>query len=212
MKKLSTLAGLAAVAFIFCSAANAQQGGQPGQPQQQYQPPPTPRTKIAILNLQHVVKSYDKWRAFEEQYKQRYKGFDAEFERIKKEGLGLKEQLAKLSPDSQEALNIKERLKQLDRQVQDLGDKAKGELLKLQDSMSIQIYAEVELAVGAYAKANELDLVMQYNDGVNPNDKTNPANIQRKMQTAPACPCTSFKAWISAKPLSTCSTSAIKRQ
>ncbi len=188
MKKLRTLAGLAAAALIFCSAANAQPGGQPGQQQQQYQPAPTPRTKIAILNLQHVVKSYEKWKSFEEEYKQQYKGFDAEFDRIKKEGLGLKEQLAKVGADSQQGEPIKKRLKELDRMVQDLGDNAKAKLLKLQDDMSIRIYAEVEQAVGAYAKANELDLVMQYNDGVNPNDKSNPQNIQRKMQTGACMP------------------------
>ena len=78
MKKLRTPVGLAAAALLFCSAANAQQAGQP---QQQYQPPPMPKTKIAILNLQHVVKNYEKWRIFEEEYKSKYKSYDAEFEK-----------------------------------------------------------------------------------------------------------------------------------
>ena len=127
MKKLSALAGLAAAALIFSSAANAQQGGQPGQQQQQqqqqqqHQPAPTPRTKIAILNLQHVVKSYDRWKSFEDEYKQKYKAFDAEFEKIKSEGLALKAQLAKIPADSKEAESIRVRLKTLDRMVQDLG-------------------------------------------------------------------------------------------
>lgn len=185
MKKLRTLVGLAAAALIVCSTANAQQAGQPNQ---QYQPPPIPKTKIAILNLQHVVKNYEKWRLFEEEYKTKYKGYDAEFEKIKKEGLGLKEQLTKMPQDSPEAERIKSRLKILDREVQDLGDKAKSQLLKLQDDMSIHIYTEVEAAVGAYAKANDIDLVMQYNDGVLPTDKSNPQNIQRKMQTGAMMP------------------------
>jgi Skp family chaperone for outer membrane proteins len=185
MKKLRTLVSLAAAALLFCSAANAQQAGQP---QQQYQPPPMPKTKIAILNLQHVVKNYEKWRIFEEEYKSKYKSYDAEFEKIKKEGLALKEQLTKLPPDGKEAETIKSRLKILDRQVQDLGDTAKSQLLKLQDDMSIHIYTEVEAAVGAYAKANDIDLVMQFNDGVLPTDKSNPQNIQRKMQTGAMMP------------------------
>jgi Skp family chaperone for outer membrane proteins len=189
MKKLSALAGLAAAALIFCSAANAQQGGQPGQQQQQqYQPPPMPKTKIAIINLQHVVKSYEKWKSFEEEYKLQYKAFDGEFEKIKREGMGLKEQLTKNGSEGPQADAIKKRLKELDRMVQDLGDNAKAKLLKLQDDMSVRIYAEVEQAVGLYAKANELDLVMQYNDGVMPNDKANPQNIQRKMQTGACMP------------------------
>jgi len=185
VKKLRTLVGVAAAALIICSAAHAQQGGQPNQ---QYQPPPIPKTKIAILNLQHVVKNYEKWRIFEEEYKSKYKNYDAEFEKIKKEGLQLKEQLAKMTADNPQAEPIKTRLKALDRQVQDLGDTAKAQLLKLQDDMSIHIYTEVEAAVGAYAKANDIDLVMQFNDGVLPTDKSNPQNIQRKMQTGACMP------------------------
>jgi Skp family chaperone for outer membrane proteins len=185
MKKLRSLVGLAAAALIVCSTANAQQNGQANQ---QYQPPPMPKTKIAMLNLQHVVKNYEKWKLFEEEYKSKYKGYDAEFEKIKKEGLALKEQLTKLPQDGKEAESIKTRLKVLDRSVQDLGDSAKAQLLKLQDDMSIHIYTEVEAAVGAYAKANDIDLVMQFNDGVLPTDKSNPQNIQRKMQTGALMP------------------------
>ena len=155
--KLRTLAGVATAALIFCSAASAQQGGQP---QQQYQAAPTPKTKVAILNLQHVVKSYDKWRQFEEEYKQNYKKYDARFEEIKKQGLDLKNQLSKLQADNPDAERMKSQLKLLDREVQDLGDTAKKELLSLQDKTSVQIYAEVEQAVQVYAKANDLDLVM----------------------------------------------------
>jgi Skp family chaperone for outer membrane proteins len=185
MKNLRSLVGLAAATLILCSTASAQ---QPGQPNQQYQPPPTPKTKIAILNLQQVVKNYEKWKVFEEEYKRNYKGFDQEFENIKKEGLKLKDDLTKLPPDSPQAEGIKARLKFLDRQVQDLGDNAKSRLLKLQDDMSIHIYQEVEAAVGAYAKANDIDLVMQFNDGVQASDKNNPQNIQRKMQTGACMP------------------------
>ena len=185
MKNLRSLVGLAAATLILCSTAAAQ---QPGQPNQQYQPPPVPKTKIAILNLQQVVKSYEKWKVFEEEYKRNYKSFDAEFEKIKSEGLKLKDQLAKEPPDSQNAEAMKRRLKELDRMVQDLGDNAKSRLLKLQDDMSIHIYQEVELAVEAYAKANDIDLVMQFNDGVQANDKNNPQNIQRKMQTGACMP------------------------
>ena len=98
--KLRTLAGVATAALIFCLAASAQQGGQP---QQGYQAAPTPKTKVAILNLQHVVKSYDKWRQFEEEYKQNYKKYDARFEQIKTQGLELKNRLSKLTAESPEA-------------------------------------------------------------------------------------------------------------
>ncbi|CAN5464269.1 hypothetical protein BH10PLA2_BH10PLA2_37960 [soil metagenome] len=185
-KKLKVLAGVAA-ALLFCSAASAQQGGQPGQGGQP-QTPPTPKTKIAIVNLQHVVKSYDRWKQFEDEYKRNFKGYDAEFEQIKKQGMELKERLSKMQADSPEAEPIRLQLKALDRRVQDLGDTAKQKLLKLQDEMSVQIYAQVEEAVSVYAKANDLDLVLQYNDGVQGQELHNAQNIQRKMQTGATMP------------------------
>jgi Skp family chaperone for outer membrane proteins len=186
-KKLKMLAGVAAATLLFCSTASAQQGGQPGQGGQP-QLAPVPKTKIAIINLQHVVKSYDRWKQFEDEYKRNYKGYDAEFEKIKEQGLKLKERLNKMNATDPEAEPIKLQLKALDRQVQDLGDSAKQKLLKLQDEMSMQIYAQVEEAVSVYAKANDLDLVLQYNDGVQGQELHNPQNIQRKMQTGALMP------------------------
>jgi hypothetical protein len=54
--------------------------------------------------------------------------------------------------------------------------------------MSVQIYAQVEEAVSVYAKANDLDLVLTYNDGVQGSELHNAQNIQRKMQTGALMP------------------------
>jgi Skp family chaperone for outer membrane proteins len=185
-KKLRTLAGVTAT-LLFCSTAFAQQGGQSGQGGQP-QTAPTPKTKVAIINLQYVVKSYDRWKQFEDEYKRNYKGYDEQFEQIKKQGLELKARLEKMRADDPEGDNIKRQLKDLDRKVQDLGDNAKKQLLQLQDNMSVQIYAQVEEAVSVYAKANDLDLVLQYNDGVQGPELHNAQNIQRKMQTGALMP------------------------
>ncbi len=187
IKKLGTLAGVTAATLLFCSTAFAQQGGQPGQGGQP-QTAPTPKTKIAIINLQYVVKSYDRWKLFEDEYKRNYKGYDDQFEQIKKVGLELKAKLDKMGANDPEGDNIKKQLKDLDRQVQDLGDNAKKRLLKLQDDESIRIYSQVEEAVSVYAKANDIDLVLQYNDGVQGPELHNPQNIQRKMQTGALMP------------------------
>ena len=48
--------------------------------------------------------------------------------------------------------------------------------------------ARVERAAGRSGASMSSDLVMQYNDGVMPTDKTNPQNIQRKMQTGACMP------------------------
>ena len=79
-------------------------------------------------------------------------------------------------------------LKELDRQVQDLGETAKKTLAKMQDEQAVQIYREVEQAVQAYARAYDIEMVLHYNDAMVPADLYRPANVQRKLQTGACMP------------------------
>src|SRR5207249_5314158 len=71
--KLMALGSL--LATVCCGAPLVAQGpgGGPVQPQ-------VPRTKIALVNLQQVVKSYEKWTQFEKSYKEKYQAYDRIFE------------------------------------------------------------------------------------------------------------------------------------
>jgi Skp family chaperone for outer membrane proteins len=150
------------------------------------QPPAPPRTRIAVINLAQVIKSYDKWKTFEESYKLAFSHYNGEFEIRKKRGLELKGELGKIAPDDPKAESMKQELRKLDREVQDLGEEAKKYLNKMQDDMAIQIYHEVNEAVEHYARANDIEMVMHFNDGITAQDILNPANVQRKLQN-PAC-------------------------
>ncbi len=144
------------------------------------------RTRIAVINLSEVIKGYDKWKTFQQSYKQAFEHFNVEFETRKKTGLGLKSDLGKLTPDDPNAEKIKQQLRELDRQVQDLGEEAKKYLGKMQDGFAVEVYREVNEAVEHYARANDIEMVMHFNDGVTAQDIMNPANVQRKLQN-PAC-------------------------
>jgi Skp family chaperone for outer membrane proteins len=146
-----------------------------------------PRTKIAVINLQQVVKGYEKWKSFEGTYKQTYDWYNAEFEKRKARAMELKTQLSKMPP-GEEREKIEQQMRGLDREVQDLGDSAKKNLAKMQDMAAVDIYKEVQQAVEHYARANDIELVVHYNDAVTPSDLFNPMNIQRKMQTGACMP------------------------
>jgi Skp family chaperone for outer membrane proteins len=62
---------------------------------------------------------------------------------------------------------------------------AKKELVKINGDAAIQIYKEVEDAVNLYARSNNLELVLFYNDAITAEDYYHPANLQRKL-TQPA--------------------------
>jgi Skp family chaperone for outer membrane proteins len=179
------LATLAVAAYIGTQllyadpGQNAPPAGQPSQP---------PRTRIAVINLQQVIKNYVKWQEFEKTYKAGLEHYDKQFEVKKAEALKIKNDLAKLAPDAQGRDAMEQRLRQLDFEVQTLSDQAKKELGAYRDKMAVQIYQEIEAAVKVYARANDLEMVMHYYDAIAPADLYHPANVQRKIQTGSCIP------------------------
>jgi Skp family chaperone for outer membrane proteins len=145
------------------------------------------RTRIAVINLQQAIKQYRKWSDFEQTYKNLYNQYNAEFERKKASGVALKNQLDKAADDATKD-NIQKQLKELDRQVQDLGETAKKQLGKMRDDQAVQIYREVEEAVQYYARANDIEMVLHFNDAVAAADLYQPLNIERKLQTGACMP------------------------
>jgi Skp family chaperone for outer membrane proteins len=145
------------------------------------------RTRIAVVNLQQVIKQYRKWSDFEQGYKNLYNQYNAEFERQKAKGLDLKSQLDKAVDDATKD-KIQQAIKELERQVQDMGERAKKELGKMRDEQAQQIYQEVEQAVQAFARANDIEMVLHFNDAVAPADYYHPLNVQRKLQTGACMP------------------------
>jgi len=184
--KLMTPAWMAA-AIVLGLAGQASAQGQAPQ-NGQYSAPPVPKTKIAVVNIMRVVKMYDKWKAFEEEYKQSYKVFDGQFEQFKTKALALKAEFDRLPKEDPKKDAIGAQLREIDRKAQDVGEEAKRTLGKKNDDMTVVIYREIREAVTVYARANALDLVMHYNDGITPTDIDNPQNVQRKLQAGPLIP------------------------
>jgi Skp family chaperone for outer membrane proteins len=148
--------------------------------------PMAPRTKIAVVNLQSVIKQYQKWRDFENGYKSLYDQYNTAFEKKKAQGLELKTQAEKADPSQRD--DLEQRFKAIEREMQDMGEQAKKQLSRMRDEQAVQIYSEVETAVQAYARANDIEMVMHYNDAIVPADMHNPINIQRKLQTGACMP------------------------
>jgi Skp family chaperone for outer membrane proteins len=145
------------------------------------------RTRIAVINLQQVIKQYRKWNDFEGSYKNLYGQYNAEFEKRKAAGIDFKNQLDKAADDATRE-RIQQQIKDLERQVQDLGEAAKKQLGKMRDDQAQQIYQEVEQAVQAYARANDIEMVLHFNDAVAPAEYYHPLNVQRKLQTGACMP------------------------
>jgi Skp family chaperone for outer membrane proteins len=186
---LTAIAALGVTAYVGSRLQAQNQPPNSGQVQQAAATAPTKplQTHIAIINLQQVIKKYRKWTDFEQSYKGAYGQFNAEYERKKASALEIKSQLDKATDDTVRD-KLQNQLKTLEREVQDLGERAKKELGKMRDEQAVQIYREVEEAVQVFARAYDIEMVLHYNDAVAPADLYNPMNIQRKLQTGACMP------------------------
>ena len=155
---------------------------------QQTQPTYTPPvTKVGVVNLEYVLKNYNKAKVYTEELK-------AEVRKAYEEPMGdRKKRLEDLAKQGTAETDIgrKEQLqaqfKALQREVQDIEEAAKIRLTKKQDAQVTQLYTEVYSAVEAYARTADLELVMQYRD-MDGKDFFNPVNAQRKLGTGPLLP------------------------
>jgi Skp family chaperone for outer membrane proteins len=146
----------------------------------------TPKTRVALLNLKYVVMNYTKWKNFTDTLKNDYKGYE---DKIKP----LSTQLEQLQKEAQTAnadrkAEIEKQAKPLQRQMQDIADEAKNTLGKKESDELVIIYKEIAAAVSRFAQANDIDLVMHYNDATTNEEMNSPQNIGRKMTTGPCTP------------------------
>jgi Skp family chaperone for outer membrane proteins len=174
------VAGSAVVglAVLVGSQLRAQQGAAPQQP---------PRTRVAVLNLSSVIKNYTKYQAFEKEWQTAYQGFEKQYEGKRALLASNQNQLAAAKDDTQRG-QIEAQVRNLQREMQDMSEEAKKALGKKRDDQAVIIYREIEEAVKVFARANDLELVMHYNDTSSAQDMYNPVNVQRKLSTGACMP------------------------
>ena len=146
-------------------------------------PAAAPRTKIALLNLTYVISYYEKYKAYKEDmkkqaqpYEDRIKAKQAEMEALRKEMTDPQK-----PPSEARRQEIEAKVKADQRDIQDANDEAKNKLAKEASDQMVLLYKEVQAAAGGYARAHDFDLVLQYNEPLDPKDYYSPANIERKM-------------------------------
>jgi Skp family chaperone for outer membrane proteins len=151
-------------------------------------PAPTPRplqTRIGLLNMVQVLKNYKKFQGIEDNIKHYAQGVEKSLEPFRTELIRLKTIYQDEKTSEEEKKKIEHRMRQLQLDAQYKEEEAKKELIKMNGDAAVQIYKEVEDAVNLYARSNNLELVLFYNDAVTAEDFYHPANLQRKL-TQPA--------------------------
>jgi Skp family chaperone for outer membrane proteins len=198
---LAGIATLGAVAYLG-TQVGAQQQYQQQQPQysQQYaqqhpnggatsmsQAAPL-RTRVALVNLLQVIKLYTKCKACEDSIRAQFQLLDKKFEEKRKVLQAMKTELENSQTPADRRDSVEKQAKAIQREMQDMDEEAKQQLNKLRGDLAVQLYREIEDAVQAYARAQDIEMVLHYNDAVVSTDLYNPMNIQRKMQAGGCTP------------------------
>jgi Skp family chaperone for outer membrane proteins len=141
------------------------------------------QTHMAIFNLSYVIKNYKRFDTFQEDNKQLIKQYDDQLMKLKTtydaKQASLKDTTKPL-PESQRDQTVKE-IKEIERHMQDLQEDGRQAVGKKEGEQFKILYKDIEAAVVAYARSHNIELVMHYNDVLEPADKYSPANISRKL-------------------------------
>lgn len=143
------------------------------------------RSKVALLNLSHVLKNYTKAIAIQNDLKDmfqplqtRQKAKAAQMQQLAKE--------AQVKPDQREILERQARA--LKRELEDLDNEAQTLLGKKQDETLVALYKDVQDASSRVAMSSGFDMVLHYNDATTSAEYWSPANIGRKLQAGACMP------------------------
>lgn len=179
-RKIAVAAGLALLGVGVCLG-----GRWMPQSRAQQQPGSAPlRTRVAMVNMVQVLRNYSKFKNAEEQLRNDIKQVEATispkreaFNKVRTEMAG--------ATDASKRSESEHTLRRMQLEIQELEENARKQILGREGDLAVQIYKEVEDVVQQFAKYNDIELVLFYNDAPKEqaNDYYSPVNIQRKMMT-----------------------------
>ncbi len=149
--------------------------------------PPAVQSKIAIVNLNQIIKGYKQTNDFQNEFKGVYQGYENAIRQLTTD-------MAKMQEDFQKATTqadkdrLEKAIKDAQRTIQDKKEEGQKKLSEKELEQMKSLYNDVEQMVALMAKSRGLELVLHYNDSYTDADKHNPMNVQRKLTTLACMP------------------------
>jgi Skp family chaperone for outer membrane proteins len=146
------------------------------------------RTRVALVNLTHVIKNYKRYGQFRDEMKRIAAPFQERDQKLRAQAEKLNKAKGNSPIIPAKSEDIDEKLKKIQREAEDNQVKAKKALSKKTDEDMKTIYMDIEEATKRYSASHDIDLVMHYNDAVTKEDYYSTPNIARKLQSGPLMP------------------------
>ena len=151
-------------------------------------PPPAARpTRVAVFNLAHVGKKYEKFKAYQIEVKKKLDPFQKRDAEKTKRAEKLAEEAKDVNLTADQRTQLEKKLTKLRREIEDNKAEAEAILVKSQERQVVVLYGEIEAVALRLANQRGYDLVMHYTDVDKP-DRKSAENIARKMQAGALMP------------------------
>lgn len=122
------------------------------------------RTRVAVLNLQDVMKKYPKYEALQKELKGKDEAYVNKLKSLEAQIKGMEEKYKNPQTPQNERDDIQKQVMLLRLQMENTTNDAKRELIKFHDESMVRIYYEVNQVVTEYCQTNGIDMVFRFNE------------------------------------------------
>ncbi len=142
--------------------------------------PSQPQTKVAVVNMSYVMKSYKKWTALKQDHKKMVDQLEVELKSMQ-DAFDAKQKLLETTNDYATRKMLRKEVEDLLKRTNEKGDEAKKTFADLEAKSIAVIYKDIQAVSERYAKSHGIELVMHFNDGTTEDEVNTSINIRRKM-------------------------------
>lgn len=151
-------------------------------------PPTMPGTRVAVVNINSVLKNYNKAQALNSSIKTKVQSYAERMNKLKEEVAKIQAELPKPTTTATLREQYEKQVVMLQRQLQDLDNEARKVISADQASIAVQIFKEIEQVINAVALQNNFDLVLSFPDSTTKDDLYSQDNVVRKLASQAAIP------------------------
>jgi Skp family chaperone for outer membrane proteins len=158
------------------------------QPQPSAPVNPTAGTRVAVVNINKVLKDYQKAQKLNNDIKADVQQFAQRMEQKKAAIAGIQTEMSKPTTNAVQREQFDKQIVNIQRELQDLDAEARKVISKKQGDIALQIFREIEAVIAAVAKSNGFDLVLSYPDATESAERYSQDNIVRMLASQGAMP------------------------
>jgi Skp family chaperone for outer membrane proteins len=150
--------------------------------------PAQPGTRVAIVNINKVLKNYNKAQSLNKSIRDKVQWYANQINAKKDEVQKLQTEMAKPDTLGPRKEQIEKQIVNLQRSLQDIDNEARKNIGKEQGDIAVMIFREIEAVIKAVAVSNNFDIVMSYPDATEDAELYTQDNVVRKLAAQAAMP------------------------